>query len=82
MFVIYEQLARFSLWLPAHCYLRATCSILIAAPYALLFTSNLLEPHCGSPTQMYKFKLPTNDNVKAAAVRSSEVEEHFTGYLV
>ena len=31
---------------------------------------------------MCKFKLPTNDNAKVAAVRNSELEEHFTGYFV
>jgi hypothetical protein len=31
---------------------------------------------------MHKFKLPTNDIAKVAAVGNSEAEEHFAGYFV
>ena len=49
-------------------YLQATCSCRIVAPLRL--------------PRMCKFKPPTNNNAKAAAVRGSELEECFTGYFV
>jgi hypothetical protein len=50
--------------------------------HLLFFTGKLLEPHCGYPSYICKFKPTTINDIKAAAVGNSEVEVHFIGVLM